>query len=302
MTEADIPRRRYLSNTNAQGRRREKPRDMTASRWRTTNKMSVSGSKPKFQPKPPPPQGSCRAEQNTSFQQRSRSMDIGTAPATTQTRTIQPVSAQKPETSSNTVKAVTTYSAVPNIVRDAANSVGLGLLSTDGCSTGAHEPLLRSGSAPSSSAMAITNPLGSACSSSCRPTDEKPPMLHARIKTGCSPSAPEGNFACWDERRDTTAVTPVDTVSPPRRYGSASTSANEAARSTVSERQQEEPLPQHSGPSSNSSTRSGGSKGLHSGSGRVVSIWFAILRTTTTYARCPAGSSLPLSAEVLTAS
>lgn len=243
---------------------------MTASRWRTAKNMSVSGSTTKFQPKPPPPQGGHRAKNNTSFKQGPKSMDTNTGPAiASQHRKIQAVPPPKPETSSNTVKAE--HTSVPSIVREDTAHDGLRLLSTGGCSSGVHEALPRSGSAPSSSAMALINPLGTTFSSSCRPTVENPPLLGEGIKIGCPTSQPEGNVAnttrsCWDERRDS-IVNPVDCATPPPRCGSASTTGNKAARSTVSDGQPTEPIPRQSGPS-NSSTRNGGLKGQ-----LVDSVW-----------------------------
>lgn len=212
-------------------------------------------------------------------------MGINTAgPATAvqpeKTRSVQQSQKQplcaspKPETLGKNVKAEAI--SVPIIVREDAATVVLRLSSTDGCSAGAHEALPRSGSAPSSSALASANPVGTTCLSSRRPTNENPSLFAARVKMGCSASEPEGIFAkparsCWDERRDKTA-TPVDAATLPPRCRSASTTGIKAARCAVSEEQQNEPLPQQSGPN-NSSTRSGGSKCHLSGSGKIVGFY-----------------------------
>lgn len=247
---------------------------MTANRWRTTKNMSVSGCKPKLQPKPPPPQGGRRSEQNRSFQQVPKSMGINTTGLAVQQSQKQSLcDSPVQETPSNNVRAEAI--SVPSIVREDPAKVVLRLLSTDGCSTGAHEALPRSGSAPSSSALASANPVGTVCLSSRRPTNEEPSLLAARIKMGCSTSEPEENFAkttrsCWDERRDRTA-TPGDAATLPPRCGSASTAGNKAARTTtVSEEQQEEPSPQKSGPNNISRRSGGGLKGRSSGSGTLV--------------------------------
>lgn len=259
--EAGIPRRRTLSSTN--GRRQETPRDVIASRCRTAKNISVSRSKSNFQPKPPPPQGRRGAEHNMSFQQGSKSTHVNTGLATTQPRKSQPVPAPKPASSNNTVKAENISISVPNIVRESTATVGLRLLSTDGCSAGA----------PSSSAIiALNTPLSTNCLSSCRPTDEKSPLIGERVKSGCSTSETAGSLAnttrsCWDERGGS-VDTPADAASPPLpRYGSASSTGNKAATCRVPEAHQNEPLPQQPGPS-NSLTRSRGLKGLRPGSGK----------------------------------
>lgn len=213
-------------------------------------------------------------------------MDINARSATAIQHQItpQPLPAQKqplcvsstaPETSSSTVVEAEGAS-VPSIVRENAVKICPRLLSTDGCFAGAREALPRCGSAPSSSATAITGPSGTTtCVPPRGPTKEKPSLLGARTKMDRSTPEPERKLAkttrsCWDETRDkTSAVTAGDAATLPPRYSSAYTPGSKAATSTASEGRQNEPLPQQPGPC-NSSTRSGGLKGLGSGSGKLV--------------------------------
>lgn len=257
---------------------------MSSSRWRTVKNMSISGSRPKFQPKPSPPQRG-RREHNIAFKQGPNN-NTGSA-TMAQVRNIQPISAQaqsscfssKPGTSDNTVQAAETTS-VPIIVQKEVANNSLRLPSTAGRSPSAgeawsSEASSRSGSAPCSSPTVLVAPLGTTCLPSCQPADEKSSLLGGDriINTGCPTSESVGRCAnmtrhCWDEQRDNAGATPpVNAATPPPRYGGATTMGNEAATSTtVSEGQQKEPLLQGSDPNS-SSTRRGGLNGPRSSSG-----------------------------------
>lgn len=280
--EADTTRPRSMSNSATW---QEKQRGMTVSRWRLTKRMGVSGSKPAFSPKPPPYQqlqGGCQTHRQSVNRQgsaglRTNNKGRGAATATPATEAQprkflkvralplnveqhnQPSCVQSKQDAATAIAKVAATARETKTMTEGSGGGGSGIglrpLLTDSCSDlGHNEGLPRSGSAPSSSAMTLSNPSGTTCLPSCQVADAGCSLLGTRSKVACPPPEPGESLAkptrsCWDERRDET-IAPGDAATPPQDVA-ASTGATSVM---ASETEQIQPVLKWSS-SSNSSRK-----------------------------------------------